>query len=308
MSPSEIVVVEAPCPMCGSEDRHVLLAGLQDVEDRVSGTYAISRCAGCGLVYLSPRPSAASLPQCYPQNYHVHDPVRLRPIPRLLYGLRMWFRASNLLKRLDHRCRALLEIGCGDGSFLDSLGRRISPACTLTGIDLLAPARRDARFNIIRGEFEKTAFETTFDAVVMYGALEHLSDPLASLRRISQLLSPNAQLIGDVPNWDSCWRKLFPRHWGGLQVPRHQTMFSPQSLERMLSLAGFDLAAIRYVYDPGDLSVSICNWIVEKLRLETPPRQVWFYFPTAILCAPLVALVNALTRNSGNMEFTARKR
>jgi SAM-dependent methyltransferase len=219
----------------------------------------------------------------------------------------MWFRASNLLKRLDSRCRALLEIGCGDGTFLDVLNDKLSSDCTLTGIDLMSQPKRHARLNIIRGEFEKTNFGTTFDAVVMYGALEHLADPLHSLRRISELLTPDGLLIGDVPNWDSCWRKIFPRHWSGLQIPRHQTMFSPLSLKRMLNVAGYDLVGLRYIYDPGDLSVSICNWVSERLRLQTRPRQAWFFFPAAILCAPLVALVNTLTRDSGNMEFTARK-
>lgn len=307
-SPSEIIIVDAPCPMCKSYDRQLLVGGMHDIEDRVPGVYAISRCAGCGLVYLSTRPSATSLPACYPKNYHVHDLVRSKPIPKFLYGVRMWFRASNLLKRLDRGCRSLLEIGCGDGTFLDVLLGKMTSDCTLTGIDLLAQPRRHPGLTILRGEFEKMEFGTTFDAVVMYGALEHLADPLDSLRLISRLLTPHGVLIGDVPNWESRWRKIFPRHWSGLQIPRHQTMFSPQSLEQMLNLAGYDLVGLRYIYDPGDLSVSLCNWIVERLHLQTLPRQVWFFFPAAVLSAPLVALINALTRDSGNMEFTARKR
>src|SRR5260370_36251409 len=133
-------------------------------------------------------------------------------------------------------------------------------ACTLPGIDLMAPARTDTRLTIVRGEFEKVEFSSKYDAVVMYGVLEHLASPLAALQRISTLLESDGLLVGDVPNWDSLWRKLFPRHWAGLQVPRHQTLFSPQSLRDILNAAGYDTISIRYVYDPGDLSGSLCNW------------------------------------------------
>ncbi len=141
--------------------------------------------------------------------------------------------------------------------------------------------------------------------VILYGVLEHLADPRAALQRIHTLLRGGGVLVGDVPNWASGWRKLFPRHWAGQQIPRHQTMFTPESLRAMLDAAGYEL---RYVFDPGDLSVSLCNWLVDRLGLRTPPRQVWFFFPLAIFSAPIVWLVDAVTRDSGNMECVARRR
>jgi len=305
---SGIAIVDVQCPMCGTKSAQSLLTDLADIEDRVPGRYSIGRCPGCGLVYLSRRPTADSLSRCYPPKYHVHDPVRRRLIPSLLYGFRLKSRCDRLLRSVGERCGALLEVGCGDGSFLELLSRRMPAACTLSGIDLMATVRTDSRVTIVRGEFEKVEWASKYDAIVMYGVLEHLADPLSALQRMSRLLEPGGLLVGDVPNWDSLWRKLFPRHWAGLQVPRHQTLFSPRSLRDMLNAAGYDTVGIRYVYDPGDLSVSLCNWIADKLRLRTPPRQVWFYFPAAMLCAPVVGLVNLLSGDSGNMEFVARRR
>ena len=208
-------------------------------------------------------------------------------------------------------CGALLEVGCGDGSFLELLDEKMPPECILTGIDLMVPATKrtvGSRLHLIQGEFEKVDFPVKYDAVVMFGVLEHLAYPLTSLKRVSEQLKPRGLLFGDIPSWDSIWRRLFPRHWQGLQIPRHQTLLEPHSLRNLLNAAGYDVVNIRFIYDPGDLSVTLCNWIVDKLRLQTPPRQTWFYFPAVILLAPVVWLVNVLSRRSGSIEFTARRR
>lgn len=310
-SKREILIVEAACPLCGATKPIRVLDELEDVEDRTPGRYSIGQCAGCGLIYLSRRPTEDSLPLCYPTHYHVIDVVRRNPIPEFLYALRLRSRHRRVAHALRSKCRALLEIGCGDGSFLALLDRIMPPDCTLTGIDLLVPAtesRASSRLTLIQGEFEKWRFPDKYDAVVMFNVLEHLANPAISLRRIAGLLRPEGVLFGEVPNWDSAWRKVFPRHWQGLQIPRHQTHFERTTLRQLLDAAGYDVINIRPIYDPGDLSVSLCNWIVDRLRLKTPPRRVWFYFPTVVLAAPVVWLVNLITRNSGSIEFTATRR
>lgn len=308
---SDITIINVGCPLCGAADSHRLLEGLEDVEDRVPGHYAISRCVKCGLVYLSRRPSVESLPQCYPTHYHVHDPVRRTPIHQFLCGLRLQARYRHLMGIVGQKCNALLDVGCGDGSFLRLLDKKMPPETVLTGIDLRVSATGKAagsRLNLIAGEFEKVEFSVKYDVVVMFHVLEHLAHPLTSLKKISEHLKRGGLLFGEVPNWDSLWRRLFPRHWQGLQIPRHQTLFDPLSLRKILNQAGYDVVDIRCMYDPGDLSVTLCNWIVHKLKLATPPRQVGFYFPAVLVSAPVVWLVNLLSRSSGTIEFVARKR
>ena len=308
---SDITIIDVGCPLCGTADPHRLLERLEDVEDRVPGQYAISRCVKCGLVYLSRRPSVESLPQCYPTHYHVHDPIRRSPIPQFLCGLRLRARYRHLMMTAGRKCGALLDVGCGDGGFLRLLDKKMPPESILTGIDLRVPATGEtagSRLNLIEGEFEKVEFPVKYDIVVMFHVLEHLANPLTSLKKISEHLKPGGLLFGEVPNWDSLWRRLFPRHWQGLQIPRHQTLFDPLSLRKVLGLAGYDLIDIRCIYDPGDLSVTLCNWIVHKLKLQTPPRQVWFYFPAVLLSAPIVWFANLLSHRSGTIEFVAQRR
>ncbi|MGA2139430.1 MAG: class I SAM-dependent methyltransferase [Verrucomicrobiia bacterium] len=306
-----ITIVDVGCPLCGSDDRQPILEELEDVEDRVPGRYVVSFCVSCGLIYLSRRPTPESLPLCYPAHYHIRDPVRRNLLPRFLYGLRLQSRYRRLRNAVGSNCHALLEIGCGDGSLLRLLDEKLPGECVLTGIDLSVPQTdsvRHPRLTFVQGEFEKVDFPVKYDAVVMLHVLEHLADPLASLKKISHQLQTGGVLLGEVPSWSSLWRRVFPRHWQGLAIPRHQIYFDALSLRNMLSAAGYDVIHITPSYDPGDLSVTLCNWITDTLKLRTPSRQAWFYFPTAILSAPIVWLANIRPCNSGAIQFAARKR
>jgi hypothetical protein len=143
--------------------------------------------------------------------------------------------------------------------------------------------------------------------VVMNQTLEHLPNPVEELRRVADHLSPGGHLVGEVPNWDSPWRKLFPRHWGGLQIPRHQTFFTSATLESVLTNSGFKLKRLMPLTDPGDLGVSLCNWISDQMRLPTPPRQSWLYLPSMIASAPLVLLQVLVLPRTATLGFAAVK-
>lgn len=308
-----IATVDAPCPLCGAEGPIAVAERLRDVEDRVPGEYTIAKCSSCPCVYLAHRPAPEALARCYPQTYHVHARKRINPVSRFLLNMRLRLQCRRLARHLGDGCRALLEVGCGDGSFLRMLDGMLPPGCRLTGVDLFVSPSDDvsqSRLTFVQGEFEAFPLSDTetYDAIVAFAVLEHIADPLTSLRRMHAALNPDGLVLVQVPNWDSLWRKAFPRHWQGLQVPRHQTHFDERSLCMMLDKAGFDTVDVARVYDPGDLSISLCNWIVDRLRLKTRPREVWFYFPMVLISAPIVWLVNLLSRNSGVLEVVARKR
>jgi SAM-dependent methyltransferase len=308
-SEAAIEIIEVPCPLCSNPDTAVLFNRLEDVEDRVPGVYSISRCARCQLVYLSRRPTEASLPKCYPAHYHVVDSGRRNVLADFLYGIRLALRCAATTRAAGTCPRAILEIGCGDGSFLQYLDRHLPRTCSLTGIDYLVPPleKPSSRLNLIQGEIENVDFSQKFDVAVMFNVLEHVADPVKVLKRLHSMMEPGGVVFGEVPNWNSPWRRLFPRHWQGLQIPRHQTHFAPDTLQAVFQAAGFERATLTPVYDPGDLAVTFCNWLSDTLGLETPPRKAWFYLPVVLLSAPIVWLVNRWQGDSGSTGFTARK-
>lgn len=303
-----IAIEEVGCPACGNGETAVVFDDLVDVEDRIPGHYAISRCAACSLLFLSRRPTHESLPRCYPTQYHVQGAASRGLLSKVLYGLRAHVRRRRMLHANKGRFQALLEVGCGDASFLRHLDKHCPPHVTLLGIDLQAPHIRDGRLQVIQGAVGELTLDRQFDTVVLFNVLEHLENPVESLRSINSRMPPVGTLFGEVPSWDSVWRTLFPRHWQGLQIPRHMTFFTPASLQRTLEAAGFAVVSIRGSFDPGDLGVTLCNWITDRLRLATPPRKAWFYLPVILATTPLAWLLYLVSGNSGCIEFTARKR
>jgi SAM-dependent methyltransferase len=302
--------VQGCCPLCGGEGRDFVINALHDVENRIAGEYAISRCRACRLYYLSTRPDEASLSACYDENYHVRFNRAANPLMRWLFNARYALRMRRLLRYSGGRApSSVLEIGCGDGNLLTYLERALPPSVELVGVELdvrntTLPVT--SRIRLYEADFDRLDLGRQFDAVVMYHVLEHLVHPVETLRRIRALLKPGGFLLFQVPNWNTCWRKVFPLHWNGLQIPRHQFFLDPQSLRDLCACSGFRLEASSGLMDPGDFAVSACNWITDRLGLKTLPRKAWFYLPMVILGAGLVAITNLVTGQSGEMEAVVR--
>jgi len=228
-------------------------------------------------------------------------------VPHALYGIRALLRKRRVTCATGGEFRSLLEVGCGDATFLRYLDRTCPPSVSLVGVDLQAPRIDQGRLQVTCGDFDSTAVAGTFDAVVMFNVLEHLPDPVSALRKIREKMAAGGVLYGEVPNWNSAWRRKFPRHWQGLQIPRHMTQFEPATLRRTLEREGFEAVRIRKLFDPGDLCVTICNLITDRLKLQTPPRQAWFFMPVVLTTAPIDWLISVVSGNAGSLEFTARR-
>jgi SAM-dependent methyltransferase len=296
-----IEIASAACRCCGGDDRDVLTADARDVEDGVPGRYEIARCCACGLVYLSRSPTPKSLEACYPQTYYTRDDRSLSVTSRTLYRVKHWLR----FRSLPNNCTAVLEVGCGNGAFLSYVRERW-PSARLVGTEIgfgdIVPSNG---IEFIEIEAEQLSLPAQFDLALMHQVLEHLADPIEGLRRIKAALNPEGVLIGEVPNWGSPWRRIFGEFWGGLQIPRHQSFFDAASLTAVLRKAGFTHVELTYPPDPGDLSVSLCNWLTAKLALRASPRRAWFFMPLMAACAPVVWAQTWLLSQSGNLAFKA---
>lgn len=87
---------------------------------------------------------------------------------------------------------SLLDVGCGNGAFLRSFGERF-PAWSLYGYELQESRRQvilalPGVEGFLHGPFEEQ--RGTFDAVSMLYVVEHLLDPLRTLRHVFSLLRP----------------------------------------------------------------------------------------------------------------------
>jgi ubiquinone/menaquinone biosynthesis C-methylase UbiE len=246
-----------PCALCGASHYRLL----HDM-----GWRRVLRCAECGLVRADPLPSLDEKvatetlgytdETAYPEvrdffaNCHrdfVEDPV--------IRGMR-----RNLveLERVVGGPGRLLDVGAGTGIFMHLARER---GWEPTGVDICPltadKAEREFGVRIAVGPFEQHQFDgRRFDAVTMLDVLEHVHDPLASLRRVHDLLRPGGAVCIAVPNQRSLLTAVVDTYAraGGpaadrlllrLYVAPHLHYFTPKTLRRLVSAAGFRLHTLR---------------------------------------------------------------
>jgi 2-polyprenyl-3-methyl-5-hydroxy-6-metoxy-1,4-benzoquinol methylase len=179
----------------------------------------------------------------------------------LLPGPRKSAGAQLLWLRLKRPGERLLDVGCGNGEYLDNMRRA---GWEVTGVEPDEESVRMGRshfgLEIHHGVLEDVCLpEGTFDVITMQHVVEHLSDPVQTLQSAYSLLRPGGRLVVVTPNVDSLARRLFSRHWASWDPPRHLFLFSNRTLRRALTEAGFN---VRKAWTP----TRTARWVVQVSR------------------------------------------
>lgn len=230
------------------------------------GWRRVLRCADCGLIRADPFPTLQEKvaietlgytdETAYPEvrdffkNCHrdyVDDPV--------IRGMR-----SHLaeIEAALGGPGTLLDVGAGTGVFMHLARER---GWDPSGIDICPltaeKAAQEFGVRIAVGPFEEQPLGgRQFDTITMLDVLEHVIDPLATLRRAHALLRPGGALYVAVPNQRSLLTAVVDAYAraGGpaanklllrLYVAPHLHYFTPKTLPRAIETAGFGIHALR---------------------------------------------------------------
>jgi GT2 family glycosyltransferase/SAM-dependent methyltransferase len=278
--------VRCPTPGCGGTVQ-VLLPERRH-ERLPESSFELLVCAGCGLAFVDPQPTAGQLARLY-ESYPYHASPSLaavRASARKLRVARLLTNASGdpnmagsvveqLMRRgvsatlavpshMD-RSATVLDFGFGDGSWLLAMAEL--GFSRLFGFDLGADGERtealaDRGVRILREPLEAAAASGDlpgFDLVHLAHVFEHLPDPAAELARLYRLLAPGGMLAMVMPSI-AAWEPLgeLPRstQLDHLQLPMHLFHHSPSSLRAFLVAAGFEVLGLRLLPPHRYLSVA----------------------------------------------------
>jgi len=214
------------CHVCGRQ----LRSRFAKVEDAQSGEiFSILACDNCGAAQTFPQPEDLSL--YYAAYYGTRHGFTIDHCNRRRLS---WLENNSKVKTK----RRLLDVGCGDGSFLRAAVKR---GWRGVGTELGASELQDANFEIYADLKDVTAKygNESFDAVTMWHTLEHFRNPPAILREVSALLARDGVLLVAVPNARGWQARIFGKFWFHLDVPRHLFHFSSKSLDKLLEQSGF---------------------------------------------------------------------
>jgi SAM-dependent methyltransferase len=86
-----------------------------------------------------------------------------------------------------------------------------------------------------------------FSGVIMRSYLEHELFPREVLTAARRVLGPGCKLIVKVPNYACFNRHTAGRHWPGYHWPDHVNYFTPATLRRMMTAAGYRIASFTWL-------------------------------------------------------------
>jgi len=215
-------VIPSSCASCGNplSPRH---PAVEDPQTRQR--FAVLACVECGLGHTSPAPDDLS-PFYGAEYYGGRHGVTQR--------LCLW-RRTRLLERFGRdtgRKPRLLDVGCGDGSFLEAARQR---GWDVAGTELNAGPARSSDLPIYGSV---AAAGIGYACVTLWHSLEHLRDPRAALSQVAAALVPGGTVLVAVPDAQGAQARLFGPRWRHLDVPRHLFHFGARSLELLLSSTG----------------------------------------------------------------------
>jgi len=233
------------CALCGAEDAELVYpantAGEAPVSEFscTSGDLAlhddIVRCRECGMVSSIPAMAPERILDSYAE---MTDEAYLAEEE----GRRELFRW--VLGRVDGYLlpgRRLVEVGSNAGVFLSEAERAGFQA---RGVEpsrwAVETGRRLFGVDIEQGTAETLAAGDGADAIVMLDVLEHLVDPLAALTHLRGVVDSEGLVAISTINAASLHARLRRGAWPWFIRP-HLHYFTPETLDAMLSRAGFEL-------------------------------------------------------------------
>lgn len=159
--------------------------------------------------------------------------------------------ASAVAARVGRTSGSLLDVGCGDGAFLQEArrsglaGRVVGVEPSLAAIEASDP---EIRANILVGALEQLEIEERFDLVTFFQTIEHVRDPIAFLGRLRSLVAPGGHLAIVGHDWTSAVNRTL-----GTSSPifdiEHLQIFSKTSMRVALERIGASDISVRPVWN-----------------------------------------------------------
>jgi 2-polyprenyl-3-methyl-5-hydroxy-6-metoxy-1,4-benzoquinol methylase len=258
VSSDESAVTESPAPL-GSAWETVSCPCGSPAQARLvfrTPTRRYRECPDCGLVFLSPRPAAGAITEFYREEYD-QTYGRLESGPDRMPVFRSVYRH---LKRHRMPPGRLLDVGCGDGHFLE-LCRETGWTCF--GLELSREAvERGLRrgLTMLPHDWLQTVGQAPagsepvpesdkdcFNVIALINVLETVLDPAAVLQRLREALAPDGLMIIRVGNGAFHLFLRRPVGWVGARYQQafHLFVFSPRALMRLLQKVGLEPVSVR---------------------------------------------------------------
>jgi SAM-dependent methyltransferase len=201
--------------------------------------YRLVKCKTCGLVRSDPVAPSDTLAELYRQSAftYAQEVTNLRKT----YG-----RSLARLKALGAHKNTLLEVGCGNGFFLEEALKQgyvhvLGVEPSQEAVEQASPVIRPSILCTVMqpGLFERAQI----DVICLFQVLDHIADPKSLISECFKVLKPGG-LILCINHDITSWSARFLKERSPIIDVEHTYLYSPTTLSRLYEAQGFRVIAV----------------------------------------------------------------
>jgi 2-polyprenyl-3-methyl-5-hydroxy-6-metoxy-1,4-benzoquinol methylase len=314
------------CPFCEGQINNGNPISCKDYISENS--FILLSCKNCRCSFTRSQQSNQGK-NYYGEEYYNSEAGKFSTIIEKLF--RFNHRKNAGFLKTNFPAKRILEVGCGRGYILGELkksGAEVYCLESTTAADWILTNQDIKVMTINEGDEGCWPFEPEFFQLIIYWhVLEHLADPIGSLKQATRCLTPGGTLCISVPNVTSLQARLHLPTWFHLDVPRHLYHFSKSGIISLLEKHGYQITQVK----AGDRSQNLFGWLQSIANLFMPKSTNAFFrllqggkpLRSANKCAVLIQILTAwiwiplgisgfileeICKNYGTITIYAKKR
>ncbi len=214
-----------------------------------SELFPAKKCKNCELVFMSKQLEDVGLNDYY-SNYI--GKRRTNNKLKMQQRKKQYVIDINLIYNFVKKGK-VLDVGCNGGFLLNEFSDKFVKYGT--EVDLKSVEYANKYFpkfanNIFYTSLLSSNFKSNyFDLVTMRGVIEHVSDPISHIKKISKILKKNGYLyICATPNGESKIFSIYKERWNLFHPVQHLWHFSPKNLNIICKKYGLRLVYKDFFY------------------------------------------------------------
>jgi SAM-dependent methyltransferase len=209
--------------------------------------YGIPTCPKCNLAMTDfHKPYEKFIKNFYAEGYFSGDPscgayAQYEQDKRFI--IKNMAPLMTVIRKYKKKGR-LFDVGCAMGYFVEL---SLKAGFDAYGIDpskfAISHAPKYLNGRLTLGSIKEANFpDNNFDVITLFDVLEHLQDPVSSLKQIGKLLKPDGIAVIATGNKDSFAARAMGSRWTFYNPPQHLLYFNKNNLTTILkkaNLVGF---------------------------------------------------------------------
>lgn len=210
------------CPLC-RENKLILLSQ--------QNKRSIFKCINCYLIFSNTQNINPENPKQWCNQYLSEEKYLISRFQKRLKIIEKYASQGKIL-----------DIGCAAGFFLKLANKQ---GWETYGIDTCEKILKichseNASSKIFLGSLNEVKFpESSFDVVVVFDTLEHISDISDFLWTLKGVIKPEGLLAISVPDQGGIISRISGKHWFDYKKSQHLYFFNLNSLQQILKRMGF---------------------------------------------------------------------